>query len=86
VVYIILGGLPTYFLVLLTVGFSGHLDGTAWFLVIAYVVPLIGAIAMLLRAANRSNLPRSERGYGYSTLFSLGGLFAMFVIVVGLLA
>ena len=86
VVYIILGGLPTYFIVLLTVGFSGQLDGTAWFVVIAYVVPLIGAIALLVRAANRSNYPGQNVGYGYSTLCSVGGLFAMLVIIVGILA
>jgi len=37
----ILAGLPTYFVVVLTLGCSGVV-GMAWVVLIAYVVPLIG--------------------------------------------
>ena len=84
VLFLILGALPTYFIVWASLGYSGQLVGEAWTLLIAYFVPLIGAIAMLIRAANRGNYPRSERGYGYSSLISLGGLLAVFVTTVGI--
>ena len=86
VLLFILGGLPMYFVVVLTLGYSGGMAGMAWVLLIAYVVPLVGAIAMLVRASNRDHCPRSECGYGYSSLISLGGLLAVFVVTVGILA